>query len=153
MDRRALVVTVVILGIPAVLLVIWTLQGQSMEDDFTQALRSGTVAGVHRDLQNKQWSSHELATVEVLKIPADTGQERAISRAIHSRARIFLPSHLYEYQGTVLDRATDITHVFGYRRREPRHWTWARIHPDSMKAHLQRRMRQLEEQTEHALQE
>ena len=142
MDKRALIAAIVILSIPIILLVIWAIQGKSMEEDFIQALRTGTATGLHRDLQNKRWSSAELSAVEVLKIPAGSGRERALVRAVHSHGRVFLSSSRYAYQGTIRDSATDIVHVFGYRRSDPRGWKWERIHPDSMQAHVQQRVRE-----------
>ena len=153
MDKRVLIVVGLILLIPIVLLGIWAFQGRSMEGDFADALRTGAVKGVHRDLQGKQWSPEELATIEVLKVPAGAGRERALTRTIHSRGRILVSSNLYEYQGTVRDSATDIIHVFGYRRSEPRHWCWEQFHPDSMQIHLQHRTEQLEEMKKRAAQQ
>ena len=150
MDKRVLIGVGVILSIPIVLLGIWALQGESMGSDFDAALRSGAVKGVHRDLWNKQWSTDELATIDVLKVPGGIGKERAITRTVHSRGRIFVSQHLYEYQATVRDSATNIIHVFGYRRAEPRHWCWEQIHPDSMPIHLQRRLEQMEALKEEA---
>ncbi|MFW6171699.1 MAG: hypothetical protein ACODAD_14520 [Planctomycetota bacterium] len=139
-DKRALVATGVILLIPLMLLAIWGFQGQAMQSGFAAALRTGAVKSVHGNLQGKQWSAAELATIEVLKIPLASGQERALSRSVHSRGRIFVSPRAYEYQATIRDSATDIVHVFGYRRSEPRHWQWQQIHPESMETHLQRLM-------------
>ena len=147
MDKRALIVTAVILLVPVLMLVIWAFQGQSMEDDFAKALRGGAVKGVHRDLQGKEWSSDELATIEVVKVPNSFGKEQAVTRALHSRGRIFVSARLYEFQATVRDAATDIVHVFGYRRVDPQHWCWEGFHPDSMQVHLQRQQQRLEDMT------
>ncbi|MFO7904420.1 MAG: hypothetical protein ACQESR_02725 [Planctomycetota bacterium] len=143
MDKRALVATGVILLIPLAALGIWGFQCRAMQSGFAEALRTGAVKSVHRDLQGKQWSAAELATIEVRKIPIAGGRERELSRPIHSRGEIFLSSGAYEYQGTIRDNATDIVHVFGYRRSEPRQWQWQRIHPESMETQMQRRMQQI----------
>lgn len=143
MDKRALIATGVILIIPLTILGIWGVQGQAMESRFADALQTGTVGSMHRDLQGKQWSSAELATIEVRKIPRSRGQARALARSVHSRGRIFLSSQAYAYQATIHDRSTDIVHVFGYCRSEPRRWQWQRIHPESMAEQMQRRMEQI----------
>ncbi len=145
MDKRVLMVVGVILLMPMVLLGIWAVQGHSMEGDFAESLRTGAVKGVQRDLLDKQWSPAELATIEVLKVPAGAGKERAIARSLHARSRIFVSAIMYEYQASVCDNTTGIVHVFGYRRAEPRHWCWDQFHPDSMQVHLQRRMEQVED--------
>jgi hypothetical protein len=147
MDKRALLVTAVILLIPVLMLVIWAFQGQSMKDDFAKALSEGVVKEVHRDLQGKEWSPDELATIEVLKVPDSFGTEQAVTRALHARGRIFVSARQYEFQATVRDASTDIVHVFGYRRTDPRHWCWDGFHPDSMQVHLQRQQQRLEEMT------
>ncbi len=145
MDKRIFLALGAVILIPVVLLVVWAIQGKSMEGDFQAALTSGTIDDLHRDLQGKQWSGDELATVEVIKVPAGTGKERAVGQAIHGRGRIVVSPIQYEYQATVRDMTTNIVHVFGFRRSEPRKWCWHGFHPDSMQQQLQRRLEQLEE--------
>ncbi len=147
MDKRALIVAGVILIIPIVMLVIWAVRGESMQGEFVQALEAGQVRGLHRDLQEKAWSDEELATVEVLEIPASVGREQALSRAMHSRGRIVLSPIQYAYQATIEDKATNLTHVFGFRRDNPRHWCWASFHPDQLQEVIRRRQQELEEMT------
>lgn len=144
MDKRALIVAGAILLIPAILLAIWALQGESMESDFAEALRNGDVAGLHRDLQGKQWTADELATIDVLKIPGGYGRERAIARSIQTR-NIFVSRQLFEYQATIRDDTTGLVHVFGFRRSEPRQWCWDQFHPNSLQAQVKRRLKQVEE--------
>ena len=153
MDKRIFIVIGPIVLISAGLLVVWGVQGKSMEGDFREALRAGTIDGVHRDLVGKQWSPEELATIEVIKIAAGAGKERALERAVHARGRIVIASGMYEFQGTIRDNATNIVHLFGYRRSDPRKWCWEGIHPESMPQHLQRRMQQLEEMKNRARQQ
>lgn len=150
MDKRRAAVIAVLCAVPLALLVIWAYQGKSMEADFVERLRADDVKALHRDLRGKQWSAEELATVHVMKVPADTGPQRALVRAAHSRGQIVISSIQYAYQGTVRDNTTGIVHVFGYRRSEPKHWCWVSIHPDSMREHLQRRMEELEQMEKRA---
>jgi len=132
MDKRALIVAGVMVAVPVSLLGIWALQGRGMQRDLAQALRSGEVAGLQRDLPGKKWSAAELETIEVLKVPGRAGSERAIARAIHARGRILISPALYAYQGAVRDQATGIVHLFGLRRASPKHWCWVRFHPASV---------------------
>ena len=151
MNRKAWAAIGLIPLMMAVLVAIWTFQGASMHDVFVQALRSGNIAGPHRDLQGKQWTEEELSTAEVLKLPGDFGVERAWTREIHTRGRDVISRLQYEYQGTVRDSQTGIVHVFGFRRQTPRRWCWAAIHPSSLQQHVQQRLEQAEKlQQRHA---
>ncbi len=145
MNMRTIIAVGVILLVPIVLLCVWVWEGASMESDLAESLRSGAVHGMHRDLQAKQWSPEELATIEVLKVPVGAGRERAMVNAVQARGRVFVSAKLYEYQGSVRDNATDIVHIFGYRRSEPHHWTWVQFHPNSLQLQVQRRKQQLDE--------
>lgn len=144
MNRKAWAAIGLLALIMAVTVVIWTVQGVSMRDDFVAALRSGNVATLHRDLIGKQWTEEELSTAEVIKLPDDTGVERAWTREMHLRGRDVISRLQFEYQGTVRDNQTGIIHVFGFQRRAPRHWCWAAIHPSSHRQHLERQMEELE---------
>ena len=96
-------------------------------------------------MRGKQWTEEELATIEVLKVPAGSGREQSLSRAAHDRGRLVVSSQQYAYQATVTDQTTGIIHVFGYTRREPPTWQWASIHPSSAKLHIEQRAQQLED--------
>lgn len=144
MNKQALAVAGILIAIPIALLGIWALRGASMEGDFAEALRTGNVHGVPVELSGKQWSSEELATIQVLLVPDSQGRQQALTRSLHARGRIVVSPNRYQYQATVRDGSTQIVHVFGYRRSEPLSWCWDSIHPDSLPLHLQRRMRQVE---------
>lgn len=126
------------------LVVVWSLRGRSMRGHFVEALRSGKAAESSIQLRGKTWTDQEIATVEVIALPSDTGPQRAIARSLHDRGRSVISGTAYSFQATVEDSQTKIVHVFGYQRREPEHWRWVTIHPASMEKHLRRRMKQLE---------
>ncbi len=144
MNRKAWAAIGLIPLTMAVIVAIWTFQGANMHDDFVRALRSGDIAGPHRDMLGKQWTEEELSTATVLKLPGDSGVERALMREIHMRGREVISRLEYEYQGAVRDSQTGIVHVFGFRRYPPRLWCWAAIHPSSLQEHLRQRMEQVE---------
>ncbi|MBN1394749.1 MAG: hypothetical protein JW959_06970 [Pirellulales bacterium] len=144
MNRKAWAAIGIIPLTMAVIFAIWTFQGANMHDDFVRALRSGDVAGPHRDLVGKQWTEEELATAEVLRLPGNSGRQRALTRDLHTRGRDVISGLQYEYQGTVRDNQTGIIHVFGLRRQTPQQWCWAAIHPSSLQEHLRQRMEQVE---------
>jgi len=123
---------------------VWSLQGSAMHDDFVQSLRSGS-ASLPVDLRGKKWTEAELATVEVLKLPSSVGREQALSRGLHDRGRVVVSPLQFEYQGTVTDEATGIVHVFGYARKGTAGWRWVSVHPSSVERHIERRVQQLEE--------
>ncbi len=144
-DGRALAIVGVLLLAFLIPVAVWQFRGAGMRSDFVEALRAGNVGGLPIDLQGKRWSEQELAEVEVLAVPDSAGTQRAISTELYSRGRVLLPSHQYEYQGTIQDASTGILHVFGYQRRQRRGWRWFTIHPSSHKLHIERRQEQLDE--------
>ncbi len=123
----------------------WQVQGTSMRGDFVRALQSGKATQFNLELRDKTWSEEELSTADVIKVPTSAGKEQSLIRAVHSQGRVFLSGHEYLFQGSVRDSDTGLVHLFGFQRRDPQHWRWARYHPDSQGQHLDRRMKQLED--------
>ena len=144
MNRKALIAIGAVLVAMAIPVVVWKVQGANMRAGFVEALRAGTVRGLHRDLQGKEWTEAELAEAQVLSVPDSAGPQQSIARHVHSGGRIYVSPIQYGYQGTAPDYSTGIVHVFGYRSGEPAGWCWAMIHPSSMAEHVQRRVEQLE---------
>ena len=144
MKRTTLILMGIIVLIPAGLLVLWHVQGRQMKPQFVQALRSGEVGGLHRDLQEHVWTQKELAGAEVMLVPEGAGMERSLARHAQTSGRVFVSPHQYSYQATIRDDETEIVHVFGFRRREPQGWQWEKFHPTSMHQHLSRRQEQLD---------
>lgn len=144
MNRKALIAIGAVLVAMAIPLLVWRVQGAGMREGFVEALRSGTVRGLHRDLQGKQWTEVELAEAEVLSVPSGAGPQRAIARHIHSGGQIVVSSAQYAYQGTVPDYTAGVLHVFGYQSGEPEGWRWVMIHPSSLAQQVQGQVEQLE---------
>lgn len=111
-DRKWLIIGILVLT-TLVPVVFWSLQGMSMRHDFVEALRSGRTGPLPVWMWGKQWTEHELAGAEVLKLPTSAGTERALSEGIYDRGRLLLSSEQFEYQGTVKDETTGIILVFG----------------------------------------
>ncbi len=133
------------------LLVVWHMRGESMDDNLRDALRQGSIDVLHRDLLGKQWTLSELDSVDVVFIPDGAGTQRALERAVHDRGRIEISSTQYVYQGTVRDESTNMVHLFGYRRADPRKWRWAGIYSESMPLQLERRLKQVEEMKQRSM--
>ncbi len=144
-DRKLLVVGAFLLLVCLAPVVVWQFQGAGMRSDFVAALRNGNVGAMPLELQQKVWTERELSQAEVLRVPDNSGTQRAISRGIHDRGRLTVRSHQFEYQGTIRDESTGILHVFGFQRREPRTWRWVTIHPSSLQLHIERRQEQLDD--------
>lgn len=143
--RNGLLACALMLAVMVGVWAFWQFQSRSLRDDFIRALQSGQAAESSVELRDKVWSASELATVEVLKVPASAGREQALLRSIHSRGRIVLPAHQYQYQATVRDEGTNLVHLFGRSRAGQARWRWVGIHPDSLPEHVRTRAQQLEE--------
>jgi len=144
-DPKLLVVGAILVLVCFTPVLIWNLQGTGMRSDFIQSLRNGSIGALPLELHQKAWTDQELSHAEVLRVPESFGTQRALSRGIHDRGRLVVPSHQYEYQGTIKDERTNIVHVFGFQRREPQAWRWVTIHPSSLRLHIERRQSQVDE--------
>jgi hypothetical protein len=147
-DLKPLLAVGVVVLVGAGVVVTWKLQGWGMRDDFVEALRTGQIEAVHRDLQGKTWTDEELATVTVLTVPRKATRQRAIIRTVHEGGRLVVPRDRFAYQGTIRDATTGVVHVFGYTRAAPHRWCWEGMDPDTLGPQLEQRLEQLKKMQE-----
>ena len=133
-----------LIGVIGGILLIWQVRAGQMEVDFGQSVRAGEVEGFPMELRDKQWSERELSDVQVYRLDATYGKERALERTIHTRGDFTISNQQYSYQAMMTDADTGIKHVFGYRRRKPGGWRYVTMHPDSAMIHIEKQQQLLE---------
>ena len=103
-----------LIGVIGGILLIWQVRAGQMEVDFGQSVRAGEVEGFPMELRDKQWSERELSDVQVYRLDATYGKERALERTIHTRGDFTISNQQYSYQAMMTDAYTGSKHVLGY---------------------------------------